>query len=55
MNVLRSIGSALAYLSEGATRLFSFGQDDYPLTGVQPFTGEPYSEWMADGDRQKPK
>ena len=55
MNVLRAIGSTLSYLSEAATRLFSFGQDDYPPTGVQPFTGEPYSKWVADGDRKKSK
>jgi len=56
MNIFRSIKDALSYISEGAFRLFSRDQDQYPKTGVQPFQGEPYSEWVAGSkDQAKPK
>jgi hypothetical protein len=29
------------YIAQGAIRIFSPTQDDYPKTGVQPFSGEP--------------
>ncbi len=56
MSILRSIKNALFYISEGAFRLFSRDQDQYPKTGVQPFSGESYSEWAKDfDDRSKPR
>jgi hypothetical protein len=52
MRILQSIKNALSYVSEGAFRLFSRDQDRYPKTGVQPFSGEPYSGWVSGaGDR----
>jgi hypothetical protein len=51
MNVLRTLGAAAQYLSEGISRLFSPNKDEYPQTGVQPFEGEPYSKWVS-GDRK---
>ena len=54
MSILRSIKNALFYISEGAFRWFSRDQDQYPKTGIQPFSGESYSEWVKDlGDRAK--
>jgi hypothetical protein len=29
------------YIAAGAARIFSPDDDDYPKTGVQPFTGDP--------------
>lgn len=46
MNVLRMIGNAVHYISEGVGRVFSPTDDEYPNTGVQPFDGEPFSEWV---------
>lgn len=46
MNVLNAIGDALQYLSDGVGHVFSLNHDDYPLIGVQPFDGEPLSQWV---------
>lgn len=46
MSMTRLFGASMRYLSEGTNRLFSPTTDDYPLTGVQPFEGEPYSQWV---------
>ncbi|MBD3880755.1 isochorismate synthase [Phormidium tenue FACHB-886] len=53
MNVLQAIGNFVIHVSEAATRLFSSTDDDYPVTGVQPFTGEPYSQWVEGIDTRK--
>ncbi len=52
MNVLNAIRDAIQYLSEGASRLFSPSKDEYPATGVQPFEGEPYSEWVDSSSKR---
>ncbi|MBF2088643.1 MAG: isochorismate synthase [Synechococcales cyanobacterium K44_A2020_017] len=46
MNILKLTQNALQYISEGAARLFSPRDDQYPDIGVQPFEGEPLSEWV---------
>jgi hypothetical protein len=46
MNVIKSLRDMLQYLSEGVSRIFSPSKDEYPEIGVQPFDGEPYSEWV---------
>lgn len=51
MNIFRMLDQTMRYLSEGATRLFSPDRDDYPKIGVQPFSGEPYSEWVASREK----
>lgn len=51
MNIFRIIGDVIAYLSEGAARLFSPSHDEYPNIGVQPFSGDPYSEWVSISER----
>jgi hypothetical protein len=50
MSILKVVGDALRYLSEGATALFMPNRDEYPDIGVQPFDGEPYSEWVSASD-----
>ncbi|MDX2211832.1 MAG: hypothetical protein SFY66_00960 [Oculatellaceae cyanobacterium bins.114] len=46
MNVLEMVRDVMQYLSDGATRIFKPSDDHYPETGVQPFEGEPLSEWV---------
>ncbi|HEY9640969.1 MAG TPA: isochorismate synthase [Coleofasciculaceae cyanobacterium] len=48
MNIVRSINNALSYVSETVFRAFIYSPDQYPNVGVQPFSGDPYSEWVAD-------
>lgn len=36
------------YFSEAISRIFGPSDDAYPATGVQPFEGEPFSEWVED-------
>lgn len=50
MNILKVINDAMRYLSDGATALFSPNRDEYPNIGVQPFSGDPYSEWVSGAD-----
>jgi len=47
MNILKAINDAIYYLSEGAVILFSPSHDNYPSIGVQPYSDDPYSEWMS--------
>lgn len=46
MKVFQALRDALLYLTEGVGRIFSPSKDEYPETGVQPFDGEPYSQWV---------
>jgi hypothetical protein len=46
MIIVQVIRDAVQYLSEAADRIFSPSRDEYPAIGVQPFDGEPYSEWV---------
>lgn len=52
MNIFKVLREAIYYLSEGATGLFSPNRDEYPNIGVQPFSGDPYSEWVSTSDHQ---
>jgi hypothetical protein len=45
MNILDVITRAFAFVSEGLTELFAPTHDEYPETGVQPFSGDPKSNW----------
>ncbi|MFE4105662.1 hypothetical protein [Almyronema epifaneia] len=49
MNIFRIINGVFQYLLEAIGRIFSPSDDAYPNTGVQPFTGEPLSEWLDAG------
>lgn len=50
MNFVKMTTDALQYLSEGVARLFSPRDDQYPNIGVQPFEGDPFSEWVDSSD-----
>lgn len=52
MNIFKWMGGVIDYLSEGATALFSPNRDQYPNIGVQPFDGDPYSEWVSGSDHE---
>jgi hypothetical protein len=43
MNIVQSVRNTLSYLTEAAFRLFHLNNDEYPNTGVQPYSGEPHS------------
>jgi len=47
MNILKVLNDAIYYLSDGAASLFSPSHDNYPNVGVQPYSGDPYSESMS--------
>ncbi len=32
--------NAISYVSEAMSRIFGLNDDNYPATGVQPFTGD---------------
>jgi hypothetical protein len=41
MKIFTWIQGTVQYLLNGVSRLFKATDDDYPKTGVQPFSGEP--------------
>jgi hypothetical protein len=48
MNILEQLERTISYVAEATLELFSPNHDSYPLTGVQPFEGDPYegkSKW----------
>lgn len=51
MNVPKMFDSVVQYFSEAFALIFGPDRDSYPETGVQPFDGEPYSEWVDDRKR----
>ena len=44
MGIYKVFYSITQYISEAVARIFSPNDDAYPLTGVQPFSGEPFQE-----------
>lgn len=36
--------NAVSYVSEAVSRIFGLDDDNYPATGVQPFTGDKNSQ-----------
>jgi hypothetical protein len=46
MSIFKVFHNAVQYLSEGVSRIFAPVDDEYPETGVQPFEGDPFSEWV---------
>ena len=44
MTLLQKINVAFVYIAEAAYRIFSPHDDAYPATGVQPYSGMPYSK-----------
>jgi len=48
MDISKLIATITQYITEAAMRIFGPDDDEYPYTGVQPFTGDPYKEKTAD-------
>ncbi len=44
MGIIKWLQELMNNIWEGVLRIFSPDRDDYPKTGVQPFTGEPAEE-----------
>jgi hypothetical protein len=44
MGISKLFESITQYISEAVARIFGPTDDEYPLTGVQPFEGEPFKE-----------
>jgi hypothetical protein len=45
MGIFDRIRETLRYVSEAVMSIFR-PADEYPKIGVQPFDGDPYSEWL---------
>ncbi|MBD1940821.1 hypothetical protein H6F50_00415 [Coleofasciculus sp. FACHB-712] len=43
MSLTRTFDNIIQYFSGAIARIFGLSDDAYPATGVQPFTGEPFS------------
>lgn len=41
MKIFIWMRNTIKYLFDGVSRLFKATDDDYPKTGVQPFSGDP--------------
>lgn len=44
MAIYRTLEMITKYLLEAGARIFGPNDDQYPVIGMQPFSGEPYSE-----------
>lgn len=44
MGIYKLFNSVTQYISEAVVRIFSPSDDAYPVTGVQPFSGEPFHQ-----------
>ena len=44
MAITKMFENATQYISEAVARIFGLNDDKYPMTGVQPFDGDPYKE-----------
>ncbi|MDA0268683.1 MAG: hypothetical protein O3A14_17410 [Cyanobacteria bacterium] len=49
MTALKRLEAAVRYFSEAVMRIFSPNEKEIPQVGVQPFGGEPPSEWVDEG------
>jgi hypothetical protein len=47
MKLLDMIAKVAQSVIEAVSRLFRPSQDDYPKTGVQPYTGDPSEETIS--------
>jgi hypothetical protein len=48
MAISKIIAAMTQYISEAVMRIFGPNDDEYPVIGVQPFTGEPYKKGAAE-------
>jgi hypothetical protein len=44
MKIITWMRNTAKYVLDGVSRLFKPTDDDYPKTGVQPFTGDPSND-----------
>ena len=44
MKIMQWVQDIVQSIWNGVSRLFQPTNDDYPTTGVQPFSGEPYND-----------
>ena len=49
MFISRMLSNITQYISEAVMRIFAPSDDAYPISGVQPFSGEIYRGRTADG------
>lgn len=54
MKLFTWMQNTVQYLFDGVSRLFKATDDDYPKTGVQPFSGDPCDDpnkysWLVVG------
>lgn len=50
MNIYKWLDSISQYISEAVVRIFGPTDDAYPITGVQPFSGEPLHKKRGAAD-----
>ncbi|MBD1841020.1 hypothetical protein H6F78_18100 [Coleofasciculus sp. FACHB-64] len=48
MSLTRTFDNIIQYFSGAIARIFGLSDDAYPVTGVQPFTGEPFREHRGE-------
>jgi len=48
MFISKMLSNITQYISEAVMRIFAPSDDAYPLSGVQPFSGEIYKRTTAD-------
>ncbi|AFY69215.1 hypothetical protein Pse7367_0915 [Thalassoporum mexicanum PCC 7367] len=44
MKMFQYLAQATSFISDAITRIFGPAKDDYPKTGVQPYTGDPHPD-----------
>ena len=44
MSVPETFNAVITFMSDAVSRIFGLDDDDYPNTGVQPFSGETYDK-----------
>ncbi|MEM9218592.1 MAG: hypothetical protein AAGD25_30150 [Cyanobacteria bacterium P01_F01_bin.150] len=44
MTIMNQVQEVVKFVWEGTARIFGPDDNTYPATGVQPYTGEPYSK-----------
>ncbi|MGD1909028.1 MAG: hypothetical protein ACFB0C_23990 [Leptolyngbyaceae cyanobacterium] len=49
MTVLKGFDAIVQYFSEAFVRIFGPNEKGVPEVGIQPFGGEPLSEWVDEG------
>ncbi len=53
MNLFQVVSNGIRFVSEAVLRIFSPHKDNYPQTGVQPFTGDIPNKSIKSHGREK--